>query len=210
MAQISARMPIICKRTVTEEGKVAFSGGVAIGKMITTTVTPAQNNVKLYGDDAVAEKDNGVTSAAITLNTTHIPSKAAPLMFGAKYIEKTDTEPEQVIFKDGDEGEVLGYAYIDGHKENSKNKFRVVLIPYVTFTLPAETSNTKGETVAFTTPSVSGTAEIDPVTGEWRHYYYFDTAAAAIEFIKELTGYGVTAEPANAETDNADEEGTTE
>ncbi len=195
MAQFIAKMPVIAKRKISEDGtKVTFEEGMILAKMMSCTVTPTQSNVEVYGDDAVAEKDNSVTGAGVTLNTTYLPTKPAAYMFGSEYKEKTETEPEQIISKDSDEAPEVAYGYIDGHKQDGKKKFRVRILPCVIFNQPAETSNTKGNTVAFTTPSLSGTAKVDSVTGEWKHDYFFDSAKDAIEFLKTITGIAA-AEP---------------
>ncbi|MBR2867861.1 MAG: hypothetical protein IKB88_02185 [Clostridia bacterium] len=189
MAQFVAKLPIIAKRKISENGTtVTFEEGMILAKMISCTVTPTQSKVELYGDDDVAEQDNSVTGAGITLNTTHLPTKPAAFMFGSEYKEATEKDPEQIISKDSDEAPEVAYGYIDGHKQNGKKKFRVRILPCVIFNQPAETSNTKGNTVAFTTPSLSGTAKVDPVTSEWKHDYFFDTAIAAIDFLKSTMG----------------------
>lgn len=192
MAQFIAKMPVIAKRKISDEGtKVTFEEGMILAKMMSCTVTPTQNKVEVYGDDDVAEQDNSVTGAAVALNTTYLPTEPAAYMFGSEYKKATETEPEQLISKDSDEAPEVAYGYIDGHKQDGKKKFRVRIIPRVVFNQPAETSNTKGNTVTFTTPSISGTAKVDPVTGEWKHDYFFDSAKAAVDFLK--TTMGITA-----------------
>ena len=194
MAQFIAKMPVIAKRKISEDGTtVTFEEGMILAKMMSCTVTPTQSNVEVYGDDAVAEKDNSVTGAGVTLNTTYLPTKPAAYMFGSEYKEKTETEPEQIISKDSDEAPEVAYGYIDGHKQDGKKRFRVRVIPCIVFNQPAETSNTKGNTVAFTTPSISGTAKVDPVTSEWKHDYFFDTAKEAIDFLKTTMGIAAAA-----------------
>lgn len=192
MAQFSAKMPVVAKRKISEDGtKVTFEEGMILAKMMSCTVTPTQNKVEVYGDDDVAEKDNSVSGAAVTLNTTYLPTKAAAFIFGSEYKEKTGEEPEQMISKDSDDAPEVAYGYIDGHKFDGKKKFRVRIIPCVVFNQPAETSNTKGNTVAFSTPSVSGNAKTDTVTGEWKHDYFFDTAKEAVDHLKKIMGIPV-------------------
>lgn len=201
MAQFKARMPVVAKRT--EEGeKVSFSTGLKVGKMISVGVTPSQSNVTLYGDDDIAEEDNSVTNAAVSLNTSHIPSKVSALIFGATHKEATDTTEEEVIYKDGDEAPYVGFGFVDGHKISGEKKFRVVWLPRVKFSLPAETSNTRGETTAFSTPSISGTAKVDPITGEWKHDYFYPTAAEAVAKLKELAGIVEETAAATETTEN--------
>lgn len=194
MAQFIAKMPVIAKRKLSEDGAtVTFEEGMILAKMMSCAVTPTQNKVEVFGDDDVAEQDNSVTGAGVTLNTTYLPTKPAAFMFGSEYKEKTETEPEQLISKDSDEAPEVAYGYIDGHKQDGKKKFRVRILPRVVFNQPAETSNTKGNTVAFSTPSLRGTAKVDPVTGEWKHDYFFDTAKEAITYLKKITGIAAVA-----------------
>lgn len=189
MAQFIAKMPVIAKRKLSKDGTtVTFEEGMILAKMMSCTVTPTQNKVEVYGDDDVAEQDNSVTGAGVTLNTTYLPTKPAAYMFGSEYKEATETDPEQLISKDSDEAPEVAYGYIDGHKQDGKKKFRVRIIPRVVFNQPAETSNTKGNTVTFSTPSISGNAKVDPVTGEWKHDYFFATVKEAIDYLKNITG----------------------
>ena len=195
MAQFIAKMPVIAKRKISDDGAtVTFEEGMILAKMMSCVVTPTQSKVEVYGDDDVAEQDNSVTGAGITLNTTYLPTEPAAYMFGSEYKEATETEPEQLISKDSDEAPEVAYGYIDGHKQDGKKRFRVRILPCVVFNQPAETSNTKGNTVAFSTPSLSGTAKVDPITGEWKHDYFFDSAKAAIDYLKKITGIAAAAQ----------------
>ena len=56
--------------------------------------------------------------------------------------------------KEEDEAPEVAFGYIDVHKIDKQEKVRVVWLPRVKFALPSETSNTRGETTTFSTPSI--------------------------------------------------------
>ena len=188
MAQFKASMPVVAKRTPAEGAETTFSEGLKVAKLMSVSLTPTQSNVKLYGDDGVAEEDNRTASYAVALNTTYLPTAVAALIFGAEIKEGENDAPTELIYKEEDEAPEVAFGYIDVHKMDKKEKVRVVWLPRVKFAIPAETSNTKGETTAFSTPSISGTATKDEFSGEVKHEYYFDTAEAAITKLKTLAG----------------------
>ena len=188
MAQFKASMPVVAKRTPAEGAATTFSDGLKVAKLMSVGLTPSQSNVKLYGDDGVAEEDNRTSSYAVALNTTHLPTEVAALIFGAEIKKGEDGKPTELIYREEDEAPEVAFGYIDVHKIDKQEKVRVVWLPRVKFALPAETSNTRGETTTFSTPSIPGTATKDDFSGEVKHEYYFDTAEAAITQLKTLAG----------------------
>lgn len=187
MARISARMPMIAKRTETET-EVTFSGGAAIGKLVKSGVTPNQPNTKLFADDGIAEEESEVTSAAVTIESTTIPKDCAVMMFGIKFTEKTETEPEQAVFTGEEDSNFVGYGFIGGDKVDGKKRYKISWLPKVKFVLPSEEYTTRGESISFGTSSISGTAYRDDVLGYWKKEFYFDTAKEAVDYLKTLTG----------------------
>ncbi len=188
MAQFKASMPVVAKRIPAEGAETTFSGGLKVAKLMSVGLTPTQSNVALYGDDGIAEEDNRASSYAVALNTTYLPTEVAALIFGAELKTGEDGKPTELIYKEEDEAPEVAFGYIDVHKMDKKEKTRVVWLPCVKFALPSETSNTRGETTTFSTPSISGTAKRDAFSGEIKHEYYFDTAEAAITKLKTLAG----------------------
>lgn len=181
MANYKARMPMIAKRS--DAG--VYSGGLAVGKLIQVGITPAVADVKLYGDDVVAESVVSFTNAAVTLSITTVPVDAAVAMFnvtkngnaGTEDIKWADNNPEYV-----------GFGFITTEMVDNADKVKVTWLPKVKFALPTETYDTKGESVTFGTPALTATAYKDDVTNEWKHDYYCATADAAVTKLKELCG----------------------
>lgn len=187
MARISARMPMIAKRTETET-EVTFSAGAAIGKLVKSGVTPNQPNTKLFADDGIAEEESEVITAAVTVESSTIPMACAVMMFGITYTEKSDKEPEQAVFTGEEDTAFVGYGFIGGDKVDGKKRYKITWLPKVKFVLPSEEYVTRGESVSFGTSSISGTAYRDDILGYWKKEFYFDTAKEAVEYLKKLTG----------------------
>lgn len=184
MANYRARMPMAAKRTVSE-GVATYSGGLAIGKLIQVGSTPTVADVKLYGDDVVAESVVAFTSSAITLSTTTIPTQVAKLIFNA---DVTGTPGAEEIKWSDKNPDYVGFGFITTEMVDNVDKIKVTWFPKVKFALPTETYDTKGESVTFGTPSLTATAYMDETINEWKHEYYVASAEAAVEKLKTLCG----------------------
>ncbi|MBQ3603949.1 MAG: major tail protein [Clostridia bacterium] len=180
MAQYKACFPIIAK--LKDDG--TYSDAVILGKMIKTDVSPKTTEGKLYGDDSIAEDVKEATGADVTLNTTTIPSKAYPILFGTT-VGEDGTED----YSTDDNGSYVGYGYVTGEIVNNKSSYKLTWLPKVKFALPPESVETKGENITFTTPSISGFAYPTGEKNRWRQRKPFSTAAEAIAALKTLANY---------------------
>lgn len=186
MANYKARMPMIATRS--ESG--THSGGIAVGKLIQVGITPSVADVKLYGDDVVAESVVSFTNAAITLSITTVPVDAAEMMFNITKSGNTGTEELKWADNNPD---YVGFGFITTEMVDNEDKVKVTWLPKVKFALPTETYDTKGESVTFGTPSLTATAYMDDVAKEWKHDYYCASAEDAVTKLKTLCGISVSA-----------------
>lgn len=187
MAKIYARYAAFAplKTRASEDGKTpaVYDAGGFIGKLMNISVTPTLAKAELPGDDEVAESISEVVSAAISLGTTAMPWDIGAKMFG--YEVKNQDDKTEIINKIDDESAVgaLGYCY--GEILNGVKHYYTVILPETTFDLPADSVTTRGTSITFSTPTISGTARPD-LTGEWRHTYEFASFKEAKAKLKEL------------------------
>jgi phi13 family phage major tail protein len=175
MAYIGVRKPYVAKRT----GVGAYGTLQVFGKATTFEEAPNVGEATLYGDDALAESERGVTSAALTLGTTDIPAAVFTEVFGHTQAQTGN----EITSNIDDSAPYCGFAVIGVKKVDGVRKYEARVYPKTQWAEPTTTLTTRGENTEFQTPSVSGTAMAED-GGVWRYQQDFDTEAAAIEYIQ--------------------------
>ena len=160
--------------------KNTYSDGFKCGTAVGTEISPQYNEAKLYGDNALQESLKEFKYADVTLNTTDMPIDAANVMFG----HKIDKEKNSIIYNNGDVANYVGYGFFASEMINGKTTYIAAVLPKVKFSESADSYNTKGDSIEFKTPSLSGNAMANSA-GDWKIKQTFDTEEEAIAFIKE-------------------------
>ncbi|HJA20709.1 MAG TPA: hypothetical protein H9959_12585 [Candidatus Mediterraneibacter ornithocaccae] len=177
MAYVGLRKPIIAK--LSSNG--TYDEPFAFGKAIGLQVTPNYAEGSLYADDGQAEYDKEFSYAEITLNTSTIPIIAHDKMFGHKVTEKN------VKFNGDDQNNDVGVGWISVEKVNGVRSFIGNFLNKVKFSEPSEDYATRGESIEYKTPSITGRASIVD-GGDWKETETFDTEAEAKNWIYEKFG----------------------
>ena len=133
-----------------------------VGEAVSTEATPNYNEASLYGDNKQVESVKEFTSADISMGITRIPAKAAQMMFG-----HTVTTDGVETSNANDAAGYVGYGCIVQSIENGVKSYRGLFFPKVMMVEGAETYETKGESVTFQTPTLSGKA-MPNYAGAWR------------------------------------------
>ncbi len=177
------------------DGGVTFSGGMLIGKAISVDKNIEFNDNKLYADNEIAESDNSFSKGTITINTDDygfkkedIP-KVQAFLFGHTYVAAEEGVPEHIVKNADDVRPFVGVAYIKTRKKNNEISYEVTLIYKVQFNPGSESGQTKGGSVEFKTPTMTGsisTCTINDKAGAYEDTYFFDTYEEAVTFIKTL------------------------
>lgn len=180
MAYMGLRKPIFAK--LKSDGN--YETPITCGKAVGLTVTPNYAEASLYGDDGQAEYDKEFTYADVTLNTTTLPLDVHQTLFGHTVSDKN------IKFNTDDQSNDVACAWISVEKVNGVRKFIANILFKVKFTDPSEDYATKGESIEYKTPSISGRASaLD--SGAWKEVEECETAEAATTWIN--TQLGVTA-----------------
>lgn len=178
MAYIGLAMPMVAKLT---EPANAYSEAFTCGKAIEIHVSPQYAEGNLYGDDAKSEFDKEFQYADVTLGTTSLPLKAHEIMFG-----RTVTE-SKVAFNANDEAGYVGLGFYVTEKVDGARKYSASWLYKVKFSDGEEVYKTKGNTIEYQTPSITGQAlALDD--GSWKDFETFDTKSAAIEWLNKKAG----------------------
>ena len=166
---------------------------LSLGKAIGITVTPSYAEGSLYADDGQAEYDKEFSYADVTFNTSTLPIKAHEMMFGH------ETEGETgVSFKGDDQAEFVGAAWISVEKVDGTRKYIGNFLTKVKFGEPSEDYATKGESIEYKTPSISGRASTNDA-GLWKMTEICATEGEALSWIDQKFGVAAQASEAQEE-----------
>lgn len=172
MAYVGLRKPIIAQ--LKSDG--TYDDPFAFGKAIGMQVTPNYAEGSLYADDGQAEYDKEFSYAEVTLNTSTIPIVAHEKMFGHTVTEKN------VKFNGDDQNNDVGLGWISVEKVNGVRSFIGNFLSKVKFSEPSEDYATRGESIEYKTPSITGRASaVDG--GDWKETETFATEAEAKNWI---------------------------
>ncbi|MEJ8735344.1 major tail protein [Mediterraneibacter sp. ICN-202921] len=179
MAYVGLRKPIIGR--MNDDG--TYGDPFYLGKAVGLQVTPNYAEGSLYADDEQAEYDKEFTYAEVTLNTSTIPIKAHNEMFG----HAVDEEKKSVKFNKDDQNNNIGMGWISVEKVNGIRSFIGNFLSKVKFSEPSEDYSTKGESIEYKTPSITGRAS-SPDNGNWKETESFNTEVEARNWIYEKFG----------------------
>ncbi len=150
MANFGLSRPIIA-RFDAEKG--TYSDVMKCGRAVNTSVTPNYNEAHLNADNMQVDEIVEFKNATVELGVDTIPVKAGEIMLGHKIgedgAETSNTE---------DSGEYVGYGFITAERVNENTQYRACFLPKVKFREGAESYQTKGDSIQFSTPTLSGVA----------------------------------------------------
>lgn len=180
MAYIGLAKPTMAKRG--DDGN--YSDGFRCGKAIETSITPQYAEGSLFGDNTKAEFDKEFKYADVSLNTTTLPFQAHKIMFGHETQEETE---KTITFKAADEAGYVGYGFYVTEKVDGKKSHVATWLPMCKFSEGADTYKTKGDTIEYQTPAITGQAlALDD--GTWKEVKVFATESEAQAWIDGKAG----------------------
>ena len=179
MAYVGLRKPIIAKMNEDEK---TYGKPFAFGKAIGVQVTPSYAEGSLNADDAQAEYDKEFNYADVSLNTSTIPINAHEEMFGHK-----TSEDNEVTYNKDDQANYVGMGWVSVEKVDGVRSFVGNVLYKVKFTEPSEDYTTKGDSIEYKTPSISGRANANS-DGDWKKTKKFTTEEEALEWINTMFG----------------------
>lgn len=176
MAKIGMRYPVYRKMTITtdESGKETVSYGqmAVMGKAISANVSVTTSEAELYADDGLAESVKEFVEGSITIATDDLEDAVEADLLGATVSE------DEIIYDTDDYAPWLEVGFIISRMKGGKKQFRGVLYTKVQFAIPSEDNTTKGQSITFGTPSITGTITAN-ADGVWRRKSKWAEDAAA-------------------------------
>lgn len=153
-----------------------------IGKAIQADIAITVNEVPLYADDAIAEFDRSFQSGKITLGVDDLSDLIQEELLGHAI-----DEAGEITAKGTDNNPYVGIGFYGIKKVNNVPGFRAVWFPKVQFAEPNDTNSTKGQNIAFATPTFDGTIMVDGL-GVWKNEQTFPTESEAVTYLNAKAG----------------------
>ena len=174
MATFRAAYPVFAPLNFDNETNepIGYGNGVVIGRLMNVSTTDTYQI-----GTALSNFKHRFDSSAISLGTSEIGIDAAIKMFGFKKDGNHLTAPMM-------SGIPGGFGYIKGEIIKGKVGFAVEFHRFIVFTPPSRSAVTQGNSVNFTTPSITGYGL--SLDGSPDDTYYFDTFAEALTYLKGL------------------------
>ena len=168
------------------------TGGSVIGKAIQANLTITRNNNPLYADDTIVEDDNSITAMSLELGLDDLAPEDRVKVLGL--VKKTaGTNPAVDTYYDTDaSAPYVGFGYIRVRRKSGVTSYEANWLYKVMFSEETENSQTKGESIEWQTPTITGRVmgvSIDS-TGAlvFRKKQYFTTEGDAVTWLNGLAG----------------------
>lgn len=173
----------------TEAGvtTITYTNGFVVGKAIKADLSIENNEVNLYADDAVSETDKSFKGGKITLGIADLSNESYCTMTG----HTKDETSGEITSKGNDIAPYLGTGFYARKRVNNVDKYRAIWLQKTQYKEPTDSFETKGETIAFQTPSIEGSMAVDP-NDVWKTEKTFDKEEEAIAWLNEKAGITAT------------------
>lgn len=172
------------------------STGMDAGKAITGNLTIDRANNPLYADDAIAEDDNGITGMSLELGLDDILESVQEYIGLIKKVTTGTGTTVDTYYDTTAPSKDVGVGYIRVRRKNGVTSYQAIWIYKLKFSKDSENSQTKGESIEWQTPTITGRCvglAVDS-SGDlaFRKYQMFTTEAAAAAYLDGLAGISRT------------------
>ena len=191
MAYYGLKKPIVAKRTAAGTYDIPQGGLVQFARAIAFNVSPTFAEAALAcDDDPHGEYEKEFVEADVTLGTDTVPVDVNEVLFGATVSASasgTGAEANVVTYKKDDQANEVGTAVIGDEVLHGVKKWVAVFLPRVKYADPGEDFETKGSSITYKTPSITGKAYAE-ADGTWRKRAVFGSEAEAVAWIEDCFG----------------------
>ena len=176
MAKIGLKYLYYSKLTEALDGTPSYDGGKSFGKAVSTNVTVNNNSATLYADDSLAESDTSFSNGTVSLGVDDDRETTFADVLGHTVSDG------QVIRNVNDIAPYVGLGRIIVKLVNNVRLYKVEILYKVKFSEPSQEDATKGESVAFSTPTIEGNIS-SLANGKWSESKTFTNEAEARAYI---------------------------
>lgn len=194
MAIIGLKRPVIAPITEETDSATTYGSGQVLAKMISANVSINNSGTDpLYADDEASETDAAFADGTVEIGIDDLSDTIYAYVLGHEI--KSINGQDEVWASTADTGPYVGLGFVRIRKKNNIISYQPKIIKKVQFAEPSEETTTKGKSVEWQTPSLTGTILV-PKDKYWKRQTTFATEAEAmawIEGILHLTAVSKTA-----------------
>ena len=194
MAFVGMQHVVAAKITAKPDNAMpTYSAGMVIGKAIQADLSITRNSNPLRADDVVAEDDNSITAMSVSIGMDDFTEEAQAYLGLLKEVTGSGTD-DKTYYETSGSADSAGLGYMRVRRRGGITTYQGVWVLDVLFGIESETSQTKGESIEWQTPTVTGQAAahmittVDPNDPVFRMKKNFSTAAACIDWLDEQAG----------------------
>lgn len=166
-------------------GTPVYSDGFVIAKAMSANIQINRNNERLHADDDIDEIDQSFIDGTESLGINELTLEKQSILLGHA-LENGELKANQ-----DDIAPYLGHGFYGRIRRDGADKWRAIWFHKMQFGEPNDETETKGEKVAFKTPTIESMIMKD-INGDWKSEKVFDTEADAIAWLNEKAGLPVT------------------
>lgn len=169
-----------------EAGTYSYGPGKRGRKMIKADFKPNYANDPLYADDSVSENSREFIDGTLTINQDELTDIMMVDLLGntKKTVTIGESSVEEVTSNADNMPPYVGFGYIQSLIVDNVRKYRAIWYHKVQFSEPDESSETKGQRIAWQTPVIVGTIMKD-MNGDWRTKATASDLSTAIAWLKQ-------------------------
>lgn len=165
------------------------SAGFDIGKAITGNLTINRNDNPLRADDTIAEDDNGIIGMELELGLDDLLEEIQANMGLVKAVT-AGTPSVTTYYETSAPSKDIGVGYIRVRRKNGVTTYQALWIYKSKFSKTSENAQTKGESIEWQTPTVTGRCVGLDVDGSgeqtFRQFQNFTSESAAAAWLDGL------------------------
>lgn len=166
----------------------AVTEAKVIAKVAKFDLSVDSNDVQYYADNGIDESDKSFSKANLSIDINDLTNENAAWLLG-----HTLNASDELISKSTDVAPYVSIGTLFTTTRNNVAGFRAIIFHKCQFAEPSDSAETKGETVAFASKSVTGTAmQTDDSTnavGTWKTEKYFTNETEAETWLKSKLGF---------------------
>lgn len=192
-------------KTDTADADTTYGDVKIFGKAIESSFNPSLAEAELYADDVLSESAAEFSKGDLTLGVSDDDDTVFAEVLGKKIKEVKIGEitVKEVISAGNDAPPWVGIAQIVPKMVNGVKKYKAEILLKVKFKPYQQTAKTKGSSLEFTTPSVTGVVTLTE-GGNYKRHATCATEDEALAYIAHV--FGSTAEKIKALYATADKE----
>lgn len=180
-------------KTDTVDADTTYGDVKIFGKAIESSFNPSLAEAELYADDALAESVTEFSKGDLTLGVSDDDDTVFAEILGktVKEVKVGEKTFNEVISKGDDTPPWVGVAQIVPKMVNGVKKYKAEVLLKVKFKPYQQSVKTKGSTLEFTTPSVSGVVALAE-NGVYKRHATCSTEDEALSYIAHVFGSDLT------------------